>query len=125
MHAGHHEGGDTLFAWNATDQTWRPDRPIEARRELTVTQRSRTVSRFTTDGVGDTTISGYRLPLIQTTIVTMGADGRVTRRLRERYSLPLATALGGTFELPDSTRAGGWRETQRFELIEIAGPPKE
>ena len=115
-------GGDTLFAWNATEQTWRPDRPIGAHRQLTITQRTGTVSQFTTGDAGDTTIAGYRLPFIHTTIVTLGPDGRVTRRLRERYSLPLATALGGTFEVPDSTRASGWRETQRFELVDIQPP---
>ena len=41
------------------------------------------------------------------------------RRLRERYVLGLATALGGIFEVPDPARPGQWTVQQEFVLARI------
>ena len=113
-------GGDTLFAWNAATNVWRADRPLGAGMRLAVPQASGSVLDYSTSTRGDTTISGVRLSFVNTVIITRDAQGKETRRLRERYSLPIASALGGIFEAPDST--GGWRETQRFELVRVEIP---
>jgi hypothetical protein len=65
-------------------------------------------------------ISGHGFAVIPTTItIRDSASGQVLRRVRERFSVGLATATGGVFEIPDSTSAGGWRQVQRFELIHL------
>ena len=115
-------GGDTLFTWNAEANAWRADRPLGAGMTLRVPQPSGTTLDYETAALGDTTISGHRLAFVRTTILTRDAQGQVTRRLRERYSVALATALGGIFEVPDSAAAGAWRESQRFELVRVEIP---
>ena len=114
--------GDTLFAWSATAATWRAERPLGAGMTLRVPQPSGATLDYTTAQSGDTTISGHRIGFVQTTIITHDPQGRPIRRLTERYALALATALGGVFEVPDSSNAGGWRESQRFELVRISIP---
>ena len=89
---------------------------------LSVPQPSGAVLDYETSAHGDTTISGQRLAFVRTVITTRNAQGRATRRLTERYALGLATALGGVFEVPDSAAAGGWRESQRFELLRVEIP---
>jgi hypothetical protein len=113
-------GGDTLFAWNAAASSWRVERPLGANMRLAVPQPSGAVLDYSTSTRGDTTISGHRLSFVHTVVVTRDPQGKETRRLRERYSLAIATALGGVFEAPDST--GGWRESQRFELVRVEIP---
>ena len=115
-------GGDTLFAWNATASAWRADRPLGAGMRLSVPQASGAVLDYATSVEGDTTISGHRIAFVRTVITTRDAQGRTTRRLTERYALALATALGGVFEVPDSSASGGWRESQRFELLRLELP---
>jgi hypothetical protein len=115
-------GGDTLFTWTASTNEWRAERPLGADMRLAVRQPSGNTLDYSTAGLGDTTISGRSLSFVRTTIITLDAQGRPTRRLHERYSVPLATALGGVFEVPDSASAGGWREMQRFELVRVEAP---
>ena len=33
------------------------------------------------------------------------------------------TPIGGVFEVPDPSRAGGWRVEREFELVRIVRPP--
>ena len=54
-----------------------------------------------------------------TTVTTRDSTGRVTRRLREQFAPALLTAVEGTFEVPDSTQAGGWRVLSQFRLTGI------
>lgn len=115
-------GGDTLFAWNATANEWRADRPLGANMTLRVPQPSGAALHYSTAELGDTTISGSRFGFVRTTIITHDPQDRPIRRLRERYSVALGTALGGVFEVPDSVTAGAWRETQRFELVRVEIP---
>ena len=89
---------------------------------LRVAQASGASLDYTTGATGDTTISGHRIPFVHTTIVTKDAAGREIRRLTERYAISLATALGGLFEVPDSTNAGAWKESQKFDLVRISIP---
>ena len=114
--------GDTLFAWNATAATWRAERPLGAGMTLRVPRPSGARLDYATAQTGDTTISGHRVGFVHTTIITHDPQGRPIRRLTERYALALATALGGVFEVPDSSNAGAWRESQRFDLVRISIP---
>ena len=113
-------GGDTLFAWSAATSAWRVERPLGAGMTLRVPQQSGATLDYTTAQVGDTTISGHRIGYVHTTIITYDPQGRLVRRLRERYAIALATALGGVFEAPDSSTAGAWRESQRFDLLRLS-----
>ena len=115
-------GGDTLFAWNSATNAWRADRPLGAGMSLRVPQPTGSSLDYSTGQLGDTTISGHRVAFVHTTIITNDAQGRPVRRLTERYAVSLATALGGLFEIPDSTNAGAWKENQRFELVRISIP---
>jgi len=115
-------GGDTLYAWNAATSVWRADRPLGAEMRLSVPQASGAVLDYATSARGDTTVSGHRVAFVRTVITTRDAQGRATRRLTERYALALATALGGVFEVPDSSASSGWRENQRFDLVRLDLP---
>jgi hypothetical protein len=75
--------------------------------------------RYETGETVEEKISGRSIPVVHTTVTTSDSAGRPKRRLRERYALSLATATGGTFETPDSNRAGTWRGQRSFELREI------
>lgn len=90
--------------------------------QLAVRQASGATLEYATAERGDTTVSGLSIPFVRTTIVTRDAQGKVVRRLRERYAISLTSALGGTFEVPDSTASGGWREGQRFDLVRVEIP---
>jgi hypothetical protein len=65
-------------------------------------------------------VGAFRLPVIATIVTTIDAQGRPKRRLRERYAITLATATGGTFEVPDPAAPTGWRAEQSFELRTIS-----
>ena len=62
------------------------------------------------------------LHVVPTTVTTRDTTGRVLRRLRERFAVSLGTAVGGVFEVPDSSQAGGWRVEREFELVRIVRP---
>jgi hypothetical protein len=62
------------------------------------------------------------IDVIPTTVTTFDSTGQIVRRLRERFSVALATATGGVFEVPDTTQSSGWRTIQRFELVAIRVP---
>src|SRR6185295_639021 len=114
--------GDTLFTWSAAASAWRAQRPVGPGMTLRIPQSNGGAPRYTTGDAGVATIGGHSFPYVETVVQTLDPAGTVIRRLRERYALSLTTALGGTFEVPDSSAAGGWRETQRFELVAVAIP---
>ena len=64
----------------------------------------------------------WAMDVLPTTVTTRDSTGTVVRRLRERFSVGLATATGGVFEVPDSTQATEWRTVRRFELVQIRKP---
>ncbi|MGH7561503.1 MAG: hypothetical protein ACRENB_10830 [Gemmatimonadales bacterium] len=86
-------------------------------------QSSGDTVHFSTGAVSEETISGRRIVVVATTVLTVDSLGRPKRRLRERYSPGLLTATGGVFEVPDATAAGGWREERAFELREVRKQP--
>jgi hypothetical protein len=110
----------TLWTWNDSTKTLRESRPLTAGGTLSLQTRGGSVlyeaGTPTTDKIG-----GVNVYVIPTTVTTRDANGRIVRRLTENYSIGLLTATRGTFEVPDSTRAGEWIVTQRFELIGITG----
>ena len=115
--------GDSLFAWDATEQIHRLLRPVGANMSVRVqSARGGSVTystgpatewRYVDDAISIGTV------VVPTVVVTRDSTGRVIRRLRERYALSLATAVSGIFEVPDSTRADGWREERVFTLTRI------
>jgi hypothetical protein len=78
-------------------------------------------SRFITAGETVEEVSGHRLRVIETTVVTLDSAGTVLRRLRERFAPAIGTATWGAFEVPDG--AGGWRLQREFRLAAIRTRP--
>ena len=65
------------------------------------------------------TISGIAIPVLPTVITTRDSTGRLIRRRTERFSVSHLTALSSTSSVPDSTKPGGSRQTQRFAISRI------
>lgn len=110
---------DTLFGWDARRSSWGPQRPVGPRMTFVQSRASGDTARYTTDGITFETISGVRVPVLATIVLTVDSLGRPKRRLRERYAVTLATATGGVFEVADSMAPSGWRDEQTFELRAI------
>ena len=110
---------DTLYRWEAKRADWTIMRPVGPGMSGTSRQPSGDVVRYETGEPAEEKISGRAIPIVHTTVTTFDSAGRPRRRLRERYALSLATATGGTFEMPNSGRAGEWLSQRRFELREI------
>jgi hypothetical protein len=75
------------------------------------------VLRYETSAIERDRGDGFDVDVLPTVLLTLDSAGRPVRRLRERFSLGLATATSGAFEVPDSASPGGWRVTQEFVLI--------
>jgi hypothetical protein len=110
---------DTLFSWDARRSEWTPQRPVGPRMTMLHARPNGDTVRYVTDTLGHETISAMRVAVLPTTVLTVDSLGRAKRRLRERYAISLATATGGTFEVPDSSSPGAWRAEQIFELRRI------
>ena len=110
---------DTLYGWDTKASDWIVLRPVGPRMSWTSGPAGGAVVRYETGEAAAETISGRVIPTLQTTVTTADSTGRPKRRLRERYALSLATATGGVFEKPDSSRAGIWLRQRSFELREI------
>ena len=108
-----------MYTWDDTSSSPRASRPLRSGDSLRVSLRNGGSAVFTTTIAAAETISARVVRVIPTTVLTRDSTGRVIRRLTERFSIGLATATGGVFEVPDSTQVGGWRVTQRFELTAI------
>ena len=110
----------TLWAWNDSTQSLQESRPISPNGSLSI-RSTRGSTLYETGTPTTEKIGGLEVWVIPTTVTTRGPDGRVLRRLTENFSLGLLTATRGTFEIPDSTRAGEWVVQRRFELIGVTG----
>lgn len=111
---------NVLYAWDASSQRHRALRPLAT--GVSMATRSNpggTSSTFEVIAHGTESIDAHELSVIATIVTTRDSTGRVVRRLRERFSLALATATGGVFETPDSSSATGWRTVQALELTRI------
>lgn len=108
-----------LHSHDASTGQLRPARPILPRQRLTVPGANRTTALFETDSLDVQMAGGRAFDLVFTTVTTRDSTGRVIRRLREAFAPALLTAVEGTFEVPDTTQAGGWRVVSRFRLAEI------
>jgi WD40-like Beta Propeller Repeat len=113
---------DTLYRWDPARADWSVQRPVGPAMSWTSRQPGGEVVRYETGARATEVISGRDIAVVETTVTTSDTAGRPKRRLRERYALALATATGGTFEIPDTTRPGTWRVQRRFELREIRPP---
>jgi hypothetical protein len=109
----------SMFAWDERTAAFRAVRPLApgTRLELSLANGGRSVYETAERTVE--VISGRSIDVVVTTVTTADSTGRVVQRLRERFSIALATATGGTFEVPDSAHPGGWRTTRAFELVAI------
>ena len=74
---------------------------------------------YETGGPSQATIGGVNVPVILTTVTTLGASGRPIRCLHERYATSLTTAIDGELEVADSGAASGFRTTRSFVLRQI------
>ena len=122
--------GSTMMNWDQRSGASRPARPLSARAQLEIVQANGGRVRYET---GDAAVERITigqaatgaptaLDVLPTTVTTLDSTGKVVRRLRERFSIALATATGGVFEVPDSTQSNGWRVVRRFELMAIRLP---
>ena len=117
----------TMYNWD--DRLGRPRgvRPLLVNMLMEMRQQNGTLVRYEASAPTLERIRTERGPnadttaieVIPTVVTTMDSTGKAVRRLRERFSVGLATATGGVFEVPDSTTAGRWRTTLQFELVRI------
>ena len=122
--------GSTMVNWDERSATERLARPLGARALLEITQANGGRVRYETGAptverinhVQAATGASTAIDVLPTTVTTLDSTGKVVRRLRERFSIALATATGGLFEVPDSTQSTGWRVVRRFELVAIRVP---
>ncbi len=113
---------DSLLVLDPGSMNLRLLRPVGSSMKSEVRGRV-TVATYETATTHADTISGVVLDVIPTVVTTRDTTGRVLRRLRERFAVSLGTAVGGVFEVPDSTKSGGWRVEREFELVRIVRPP--
>jgi hypothetical protein len=108
-----------MYTWSEAAGELRASRPIAPNSSLELRLSGGRTARYETGQLQTETVSGHTITVIPTTVTTMDSTGRVVSRLRERYSVALATATGGVFESPDTTAGTGWRPTRTFELTAI------
>jgi hypothetical protein len=111
-----------MFTWDDRTQQLRASRPLSAGGALELPQRDGGQVRFESAASTVEQIGTQSLEVIPTTVTTRDSTGTIVRRLRERFSVGLATATGGVFEVPDSSQAGGWRTVRSFEMTAIRIP---
>lgn len=112
-----------MYSWDTTTSSLRAIRPLTPNTTVEFDLSGGRKTRYETTHFTRDVIGGQVIDVLPTTVTTLDANGRAVSRLRERFAITLATATGGTFESPDITARGGWRETRSFELVAIR-PPK-
>lgn len=112
---------DSLMVFDPGSANLRLLRPVGDSMKAEVRGRV-TIATYETTASHADTISGVVLEVIPTVVTTRDTTGRVLRRLRERFAVGLGTAVGGVFEVPDQSTAGGWRIERQFELVRIVPP---
>jgi hypothetical protein len=110
----------TMYAWDGREL--RPTRHLKPNSSAEFRLSAGRTSLYETGALQTESISGQPIVVIPTTVTTRDSTGRITSRLRERFSVALATATGGIFETPDTSANGGWRVTRRFDLVGIRTP---
>ena len=111
-----------LEAWSDSTMAFRVLRPVGPGIRLEMPGAGGGAIRYETTSPERDVVNGVELEVIPTTVLTIGADSLPIRRLRERFSVALATATAGVFEMPDSASPGGWRTMEEFRLVEIRRP---
>ena len=114
--------GDTLLVWRANDRAWRAQRPLAPRMTLVLPQADGGSVEVTSVDTTRVSVSGRTFSALETTFLTRNAAGLPVRRLIERYVAALHTAAEGSFAVPDTAKAGSWREVQRFRLVRVTPP---
>ena len=109
----------TMFAWDERTGTHRPSRPLRGGDSLRSPQRNGGSALYETAAAIEEMIGARTITVVPTTVTTRDSTGTPVRRLRERFSIGLATATGGVFEERDLTQPGGWRIARSFELTLI------
>ena len=99
--------------------THRPSRPLRGGDSLRSPQRNGGSALCETAATIEELIGTRTITVVPTTVTTRDSTGTPVRRLRERFSIGLATATGGVFEERDLTQPGGWRIARSFELTLI------
>ena len=123
----------TMFNWDERLERPRSVRPLSVGMLMEMRQANGTLVRYEASapsvehirierGPNADSTATISIDVIPTVVTTMDSTGKVVRRLRERFSVGLATATGGVFEVPDSTQASRWRPTLQFELVRIRIP---
>ena len=112
-----------LLEFAASSSHWQPSRPLRPGQTLKVRDSKGPVtSRYETGAYSLEQISGIIVTVLLITVTFLDAAGKPSRRLRERYSIGLATATGGVFETAEDSSPGQFKPTLKFELIEIKLP---
>jgi hypothetical protein len=112
----------SMYAWNATAGELRASRPLAPNVTVEFVLSGGRKARYETGSATKEVIGGQVIDVLQTTVTTLDSLGRAVSRLRERFSVALATATGGVFEAPDMAAQGGWRVTRKFDLVRIRTP---
>lgn len=107
--------GDTLFTWRDSTAMLVATRPLQSGMTMTLATANNGSAVYETAGADTVSVSGVPFHVVKTTVTTRDANGKVVRRLRERYALALGTATDGVFETmqPDGT----WLVTQQFSMV--------
>jgi hypothetical protein len=111
-----------LHMWEESSRTLRPLRPIAPGRTLDLRHANGVVSRYETGAMETDRVVGVEVQVLPTTVTTYDSDGRVIRRVRERYAPGLFTATTGVIERPDPDTVEGYRAELRFTLASIIRP---
>lgn len=109
---------DTMMTLSQTSGRLLPARRLSAG-VLTIPAANRGFTRFEVRSAEHVAVGDQHLLVWPTVVTGFDSTGKAVRQLTERFSPALATAIDGTFAVPDSTSADVWRVTQQFRLTGI------
>ncbi len=110
---------DTLYRWEKGAGAWVVSRPVGPDMAVTVVKPNGDSVHYETGARGEDMVSGNAIGVVSMTVTTVDAGGRARLRVRERYAISLATAISGTFEVPDPAARGLWIVKHTFALKEL------
>lgn len=116
----HCSNSTTMLTWSRSSERLFPARPLSTG-ELVLPGPAGGKVRYVATPREIDSIGGIPYVVVPTVVETFDADGRMVRRLRERFSLDLATATCGVFEVPDGTT---FRAERSFGLVAVTPPGK-
>ncbi len=102
---------------------WRQSRPVYEKMILEKKNPSGSlVAKYTTSEFSNVLIGGVSYSALQTEVINYNPDGSIKNRLLEKYSVGMATALEGAFQIPDNHNDSGWQTVNAFHLsrVEVA-----